>query len=205
VIAVYVVMLACSLAYGVLTRFGMEGGAGDAREGLLLIVGLEVVHTALVAFAWWRLPPPVLEEGGSVSPAAAWALSLPVVLGVLAANAGYHALLRSVLHVARAGDPLLASGVTPLAVGAYCLQPAIVEEVFFRSIVLDRLHAAVGVHAAVALSSLMFGLVHIGVPLSIPILIVLGLTLGYARVASRGVVLPIAMHAAHNAIVMALS
>jgi membrane protease YdiL (CAAX protease family) len=83
-----------------------------------------------------------------------------------------------------------------------CVQPAIVEELFFRHLVLGVLRSNLGVHGAVFISSVMFALAHIGVPLSMPVLFVLGLGLGYARVASGGLLLPMAMHFVHNAVVI---
>lgn len=51
-------------------------------------------------------------------------------------------------------------------------------------------------------SSLMFGLAHVGQPFSIPVLILIGVTLGYARIHSGGLALPMLMHGAHNFVVL---
>jgi membrane protease YdiL (CAAX protease family) len=47
----------------------------------------------------------------------------------------------------------------------------------------------------------MFGLAHLGMPLSIPMLILVGLGFGYLRVGSRSIILPMILHFAHNATV----
>jgi membrane protease YdiL (CAAX protease family) len=47
----------------------------------------------------------------------------------------------------------------------------------------------------------MFGLAHLGVPLSVPILILIGVMLGYARVLTGGVCIPILLHFIHNMLV----
>ncbi len=62
-----------------------------------------------------------------------------------------------------------------------------------------------GVHSVVWITSVMFALSHIGIPLSMPALFVLGLGLGYARMLSGGIVLPITMHFMHNFVIMILS
>jgi membrane protease YdiL (CAAX protease family) len=51
----------------------------------------------------------------------------------------------------------------------------------------------------------MFGVAHIGVPLSIPILILVGFAFAGARIASRGLALPISLHFLHNLAILAMS
>ncbi len=87
---------------------------------------------------------------------------------------------------------------------AVCVQPALMEELFFRYLALGVLRSSVGVHTAVLVTSVMFAMAHIGAPLGLPVLFVLGIGLGYARVASGGMLLPMAMHFLHNAAVMAI-
>jgi membrane protease YdiL (CAAX protease family) len=87
---------------------------------------------------------------------------------------------------------------------AICVQPAIFEELFFRYLTLGHLRSVTGVHGAVWVSSLIFGLAHLGVPLSIPMLVVVGVVLGYARVWSGSLLLPMLMHAAHNLVIVYL-
>jgi membrane protease YdiL (CAAX protease family) len=131
--------------------------------------------------------------------------ALPVLLVVLGLNLAYHAVVRAYLGTAPAADAVVAAtGVTPLVVFAYCIQPAVFEELFFRYLALDSLRGIMGVHQAVAISSLMFGLAHVGVPLSIPMLGLVGVPLAYARVATGGLALPMAMHFLHNAIILFL-
>jgi CAAX protease family protein len=77
-----------------------------------------------------------------------------------------------------------------------------VEEWFFRYLALGSLRPFVGVHGAVLISAVMFGTAHIFNPLGIPMLMVVGVVLGYARVASGGMLLPILMHFGHNAAIL---
>jgi membrane protease YdiL (CAAX protease family) len=62
-----------------------------------------------------------------------------------------------------------------------------------------------GGNAVVWVTALMFALAHIGAPLSMPVLFVMGLLFGYARWASGSLYLPMFLHFVHNAAVMAMN
>jgi len=125
---------------------------------------------------------------------------------MLGCNIAYHFTLGNLL---RPNDTQLINDVfkdrymAALLLG--CLQPAIFEELFFRHLALRHFFNVMGVHSAVFISSLMFGLAHLGTPLSIPLLILTGLFLGYCRVLSGGLLLPITLHFFHNLAVMSLN
>jgi membrane protease YdiL (CAAX protease family) len=85
---------------------------------------------------------------------------------------------------------------------AICIQPAIVEELFFRYLALGHLRTILGTSGAVIVSGVMFGLAHINNPLGIPYLIVMGIGLSMIRVAGRSLAIPILIHFAHNAMVL---
>lgn len=78
------------------------------------------------------------------------------------------------------------------------VQPAIVEELFFRYFCYGALRQVTNAHSAVVLSSLMFALAHLYNPLGLPFLFLMGIMLGYARVYSGGLTLPMLMHFSHN-------
>ncbi len=59
-----------------------------------------------------------------------------------------------------------------------------------------------GLTAAVCVTSVMFGMAHSAVLLSIPILTVVGLGLGIVRVWSGSIILPMLLHALHNAAII---
>jgi membrane protease YdiL (CAAX protease family) len=61
-----------------------------------------------------------------------------------------------------------------------------------------------GDHGAIWVSAVMFGLLHLYNPLGMPMLIVVGAGLGYMRLVSGGMLLPMLMHGFHNALVIAL-
>jgi membrane protease YdiL (CAAX protease family) len=84
-----------------------------------------------------------------------------------------------------------------------CLQPAIIEELFFRYIAFGVLYRVTGLHSAVWVTAVMFAAVHLYNPLGMPYLFVVGVVFGYAR-AWGGLALPMGMHFFHNFAVIAL-
>jgi membrane protease YdiL (CAAX protease family) len=209
VMAVFAIFLLTTLVFGTLTSFGMREetptAAGAARH-LHLMVAVEIVDAAVVGAALLlvRRPgrwPPLFR----ISAPLLWAGAILGVFLLVGVNAAYHEALRRYLALQPMRDALVAAtGLTPLVIAAYCLQPAIVEELFFRRLALDTLRDVMPVHQAVFVSSLMFGMAHIGVPLSVPMLILVGVPLAYARVVSGGIALPMLLHFLHNAIILVL-
>lgn len=203
-------LLATSVIYGCLEQFGFSDKAnsdlGTFRQQLYRMLALEIIDALLVvaALCWITRPPaevrPTLDTRLS-----AWAGSLPLVVLLLALNWGYHALLKNFLSVPLWFDEIvIKSELTGLSVLATCVQPAVVEELFFRYLALGTLRRFMGIHGAILVSSVMFGMAHIGVPLSIPMLTVIGVVLGYARIVSGGLALPMFMHFCHNAAILYL-
>ena len=92
--------------------------------------------------------------------------------------------------------------VTWITVLLICVQPAIVEELFFRQMTLGVLRRSMNVHAAVWVTGAMFALAHLGNPLGMPYLFLAGGVFGYAR-AYGGLPLAMLMHFVHNFAVIA--
>ena len=209
VLAVFAVLLATSIAQ----RLAASAALGDGPPGpealgrqLDFIIGAEVFDAVLVFAALFWVPSPAWPtRRGLARRLGAWALAVPLLAAALSLNVAYHAWVRDRLKLPLLDDALMSTfGWTPRVVFAICVQPAIVEELFFRRLALDTLAETSGTHAAVFISSLMFALAHLGVPLSLPALFVVGMALGYARLAGGGLPVPMAMHAAHNAIILSL-
>ena len=206
VLILFVIQLATSIVFGSIVSFGLESKGTDTKAmdpgtPLRAMVGLEIFDSlVIIAGYFWMTRPRVFEP--LMKPAVAWALGLPAIVGALFLNQTYHGFLRSLIHSKSEPDLLLAAGVTPLVFFAYCVQPAIIEELFFRHLALDSLRSVMAPVPAALVSSLMFGMAHLGVPLSIPILSVVGLTLAWARMASGSLALPMILHAVHNFLVI---
>jgi membrane protease YdiL (CAAX protease family) len=157
----------------------------------------------LIALATVRLPPSHVVRPSLAARVLAMLASPLLLVVMLAANFGYHYLLNEILRLPLGESDLAGrNDLLPLAVLVICVQPAIIEELFFRYLVLGTLRAVISPAMAVGISAIMFGLAHIGVPLSIPLLVVLGMVLGYLRVATGGLAIPILFHFAHNAVVL---
>lgn len=206
VLAFFGVLLLVLVVYGAgadkIPEEGLTPAA--ARAHLWSMVGFEAFDAIVVGFAVWLTGrPPEWRRLSDAPPVWTWTAAVGGIALVLGANLAYHTVLRGFLGLPPADDPSVAvTGATPLVLFAYCVEPGIVEEVFFRYLALDTLRGVMNVHAAVLVSSVMFGLAHIGVPLSIPMLSLVGVALGYARVASGRLLLPMLLHFLHNLVIV---
>jgi membrane protease YdiL (CAAX protease family) len=198
----YAAILATSVVYGAISRFGTEAAESEAnlRERLVVLGVLEAIDTGFVVLALATIARPrwrLAVSGGRRF--ATWLLALPALAGVLWLNRVYHEVLITYAQIDRA-DPevLTGTGLVVPYVLTHCVQPAIVEELFFRYLVLGMLLRVMGTASAVAVSSIMFGLAHVGSPLSIPLLTLVGVFLALARLSSGGLLLPMVLHFLHN-------
>jgi len=203
-------LLGTSLVYGWINHFGFGGqhdpGPESVERSRNQILIMEAVDTVLVgaALLWIGRPAP-LGRRSLARRLLVWLAAAPLLAMVLGLNIGYHWLLRQFLSFpSEDTHEWLGREITGWIILAICIQPAVVEEFFFRYLALGSLRSVMGDHAAVWISAIMFGMAHIGMPLSIPVLMVVGLFLGYMRVASRSLVLPMLLHFGHNAVVVFL-
>lgn len=201
----YLLMLATSLISGWITKHSIKVGMSDEEVhqiSLWITCFFEAIDTVIVLIAAATLRHvPRLTYRSRNQKLLGW-LSGPIILAILLAlNVGYHSVLQSYVQFPDwALDRAEKWSVSLLIV--FCLQPGIVEELFFRHLVQSTLTGAMGTHSAIWVTAIMFGMAHIFVPLSIPILTIVGAGFGYARVWSGSLVLPIMLHALHNAVVL---
>jgi len=176
----------------------------NSQTVVVLTATMELIDTAIVLIALFVVPWP--PTPCTLSPRArtlGWVTGPFILAIVLALNFAYHALLENYVqfpHWAHDPDPMPVGWAIVLV----CIQPGIVEELFFRFIALGTLSRVMGVAAAIIVSSIMFGMAHSAVLLSIPILTVVGVGLGIVRVWSGSILLPMLLHALHNAVVLYL-
>lgn len=140
-------------------------------------------------------------------PARYWRWSLFALIVLIPVNLGYHQAVTRLLGIAddfSLSEAFLSSGF-PIWVAflSIVVQPAIIEELGFRGIVQGRLTGVVGAREAVVISALAFGIIHMAW-FSTPYLVLLGLVLGWLRVASGSLLPPMLLHALHNAVVLLL-
>jgi membrane protease YdiL (CAAX protease family) len=210
VMILFGVLLATSLVYGAITSFGVESqtaGSSPPKHALRTMVGFELMDVVVIAVGLMVVGrPPRRPRLGTIPTPWVWAAAVLGIVAVVGINHGYHTVLRTYLGVRPTRDAVVAAnGITPLLLIAYCVEPALVEELFFRYLALDTLRGVTSVHLSVAISSLMFGMAHIGAPLSIPMLALVGVPLAYARVASGSLALPMVLHFLHNLLVVVRS
>jgi membrane protease YdiL (CAAX protease family) len=168
-----------------------------------VVEGIDTLLVLVLIAATWRPPVPKPFLGPRW---VAWLVSVPALAAMLGVNVGYHTLLRALANVKPERQLFdIALGDGWLAIGLLCLQPAVVEELMFRFLILGHLRRFVPVHVAVWISSVLFGIAHIGAPLSVPVLILLGAGLGYSRVWGRTLALPMILHFLHNFVVLLIN
>lgn len=172
----------------------------DDRSMLTAMSVIEALYSIIVIATWLLLRKLPGVPRPPVSQFIVWPVALIALVAALAANYGYHAFLISlgvrVLELAPK-DP----AYWPWWIATSCVQPAVIEELFFRGCTWKVLRPAMGLHATVLVSSVMFGMAHIGVALSIPVLMLVGVMLGYARAYSGTIWLPVVLHFLHNLVV----
>src|SRR5262249_9390704 len=154
----------------------------DRQEVQRQLIWTLVVESADMALLGWALlwigPPPGLPRSSWKRRIAAWLSALPLLLLLLTLNVAYHRLLPDLFFMPGPERDLRA---TERSLGwfllIFCIEPAFVEELFFRYMALGVLQEWSGVHSAVLVSAVMFGMAHVFAPLSIPLFIGIGLAL----------------------------
>ncbi|AMV23379.1 CAAX amino terminal protease self- immunity [Gemmata sp. SH-PL17] len=133
--------------------------------------------------------------------ALAWVTSVPVLFALLCLNLLFFTVLRELLKPLGVVEPERMK-MTLATVLLICVQPAIVEELFFRQMTLGVLRKSMNVHLAVWITAAAFAGAHLGNILGMPYLFLVGAFLGYARVYG-GLTLAMILHFVHNFAVVA--
>jgi membrane protease YdiL (CAAX protease family) len=198
IMILYVILMVVSLVWGasLLSQRG-ELNQDDLLHGTAVVEILDTIIIMVALAIVRRKSLPELSPG--VRPIA-WGLGMPVLALLVGVNILYAAFLRDAFGSPEVQDIL---PITMFTVVLVCVQPAIVEELYFRYIAFGALYRAAGLHATVWITGVMFAVMHIYNPLGVPYLVLAGVVFGYARVWG-GLALPIAMHFIHNFVVLAL-
>lgn len=171
------VLFQAALILGVLWLFLKRGRFG-AKEALRL--------SGYRRAAVYLLAPPVLVSLGLVL----GRLALPLVDAVPGLDPG--GLLRFI-RTSRLGEP----GAFALFAGAISLGPGLTEELAFRGFILTGLRSTLGPAPAVALTAVLFALVHLD-PLHVILAFPPGLLLGYLVVRTGSLYPAILSHSLNN-------
>lgn len=97
------------------------------------------------------------------------------------------------------GEIVAGGWLGPLAIIA--VLPALCEELLFRGFLLSALAGPIGAHAAVAVTAVLFGLMHGVLPHQIA-MVLLGLLYGAATLRSGTILFTIVAHATNNSLVI---
>ncbi len=160
---------------------------------------VELVDTVLVLLAVLLAGrPPRPGEPTAWGRGLAWLASVPGFLVLFGFNVAYHSALQLVLRPDGNATVGIGLGDGLWAIVLVCVQPAVVEEFFFRYLLLGHLRPHLGTHGAVWVSAVVFGMAHVGGVVSWPVLVLLGAGLGYVRVGTGRLALPILLHFLHN-------
>ncbi len=200
------IMLLTSIFYSWYIQFGEKDVAGgDDETGKSMLV-VEIIDTVLVMAAIAIVGRPSRIRRRFTTRLAAWCIAAPVLALVLGQNLLYSKVIQDYLgkHPHPELMPMNFESHFWLVLVGVCIQPAVVEEIFFRYLALGHLRKILRDHGAVWVTAVMFGFVHLFNPVGIPVLIIVGLALGYLRVMSGGMLLPMLMHGCHNAVVLLL-
>lgn len=191
----------------------IQGGTSTGGTLLTLLAGhVGLGLGGLLASAWLRSDRPA-----EPPPARSWlrALGLAAYYTVTAyPRAGFVLVAVDTLLFRGSGKPPDAlegfastlhgpAGVV-LFVAVVSVVGPIAEEIVFRGFLLPRLAARIGPGWALAATSLMFGALHANYGIYAALTVVMGWTLGWARLASGGLKAPIALHMLLNGAVSAV-
>jgi membrane protease YdiL (CAAX protease family) len=200
----WVVGVSYALLIGSLVVFLMAVVVGGVRSKEELYTGLAIVEIAdalltvvALALVWRAARQPVPPDTRLTT----WGIAVPVLFVLLCLNIAYITLLRELFRPLGAPQPERVE-LTLITVMLICVQPAIVEELFFRQMVLGVLRRSLNFHAAVWVTAAMFAFAHITNPIGMPYLFIGGAVFGYAR-AFGGLSLAMLMHFVHNFAVIA--
>lgn len=199
VIVGFTLLLLLSLGVGVIARLQPE------QEVLVALDGIGAVLMAIVVMVCLRRVPATPQDlihPGLASQLCAWVASPLILAALLAVNFAQAQFLRDLIGIKhdwildRQGQYFLWFLVT------YTIPPAIFEELFFRRLAIDVFARHIDRHSAILIAGVMFGMAHIGQPLGIPYLCLFGVVLGYIRLATGSLYLPMLLHALHNGFVI---
>ncbi len=170
------------------------------RETATALTIAEGVDTLFVIFAFISLRRVIAPAAGAGSRRrTAWLVAVPLLALLLAANLGYHWALMDLAGVKPETDDLMAPGHHRWWLMALvCIQPAIVEELFFRRLTFDFFSNHTTRGTAAFASAAMFAGAHTGALISFPYFVLFGIVMAWLRWWSGSLLLPMLMHFTHN-------
>ena len=173
------------------------------RETAISLTFAEGMDTLFVIFAFITLRRVITPAAGVGSRRRmAWLVAVPLLALLLAANLGYHWALMDVAGVKPEADDIMETGHHRWWLLALtCVQPAIVEEFFFRRLTFDFFCNSTTRGTAAFASAAMFAAAHTGALISFPYFVLFGIVMAWLRWWSGSLALPMLMHFTHNLLI----
>jgi membrane protease YdiL (CAAX protease family) len=165
---------------------------------MAIVETLNAILTVVALAIVWKSAKQVIPDGTRLL---AWLAAIPMLAALLLLNILFITYLRELFKPFGAPEEVKIQ-VTWVTVLLICVQPAIVEELFFRQMMLGVFRKVMNLHLAVLLTGALFALAHLGNILGMPYLFLAGVMFGYARVFG-GLSLAMIMHFIHNFVVIA--
>ncbi len=168
----------------------------DVRNTLIVTA----IDSALV-LVWMLFSRRALAPGFTTFPSHRWfllAVTLPLAT-FLVASVAVEALtvVFAVEEYSYTGPFSEAGYGAPWAILVICVQPAVIEEIAFRGIILSGMRQVLEEGESILVSSLLFTTIHLSV-LSFPHLLMIGLVLGYLRSRTGSLYPGMVLHFTHN-------
>ena len=170
----------------------------EQHAGLAVVEAIDAVLTVVALGLAWKAAKQKLPDG---TMGLTWLAAFPVLFMLLCLNLAYITFLRELLRPLGAPEPEKMK-LTIVTVLLVCVQPAIVEELFFRQMTLGVFRKSMNLHLAVWATAGLFSFAHLANPIGMPYLFLAGGAFGYARVFG-GLPLAMLLHFIHNFAVVA--
>ncbi|MFB4317710.1 lysostaphin resistance A-like protein [Actinomadura sp. 21ATH] len=188
------------VAVGVVAFAGSAAvGAVEGNAVLTLLLGLASAVLALLTYAWVVRRTERREPAEVATKGAAGGLGRGMLIG----TGMFGAVIANLAFLGHYRVDGFGSAVGPLALLGFMAAAAVTEELLFRGILFRILEERVGTYVALGLTSVLFGLSHLGNENAslwgaIAIAIEAGAMLAAAYAATRSLWLPIGLHFAWN-------
>jgi len=177
------------------------------------VVATAVGGLSAAAFGWHRLRSAGQQRrfGFAGAARAWWILSVVLVPGFVLVSFAWSALLvalgqdvRPQLLISQISEePTSLAAVLAIVYGA--LVAPFIEELVFRGLLLVPIADRAGPGIAVLMTSLLFGLMHLTDPLSVPPLVLFGALLAVLRLRSGSLGPPTLLHVGNNVLAFSLA
>lgn len=196
-LAAFLAMMGVSVFVGLLQR-GME----DLTSILAVDTCAVLLIAAIILWLWCKHP--VFQAYPSSRYGVwCWLLAWPLLFGLLVINVAYNEMLKELFVPAQVENVELEPWQFTWLLALFTFFPAVMEELFFRRLVLDSFRDETGsLVTAIWVSSIMFAMAHIGQPFGLPYLLLVGVFLALLRVETGSLILPILAHGLHNGLVV---